>query len=142
VDTGAQFPYESNNKEEFHRQFFGPGSMVYVCENSSTKEVVGGFYLRANFSGRSNHIANAAYMMKDSHRGQGIGTLLIKASLQIAKDRGFLAMQFNMVLSQNISAIRLYQKLGFTIVGTIPRAVRNPDGSYQDGYVLYRELGK
>ncbi len=142
VDTGAQFPYESNSKEEFHRQFFGPGSMVHVCQNFSTKEIVGGFYLKPNYSGRSNHIANAAYMMKGVHRGQGIGTLLIKASLQIAKDRGFRAMQFNMVLSQNISAIRLYQKLGFNIVGTLPRAIRNPDGSYQDGYILHRELDK
>lgn len=140
VDTGAQFPYESNSKEEFHLQFFGPGSMVHVCQNSSTKEVVGGFYLKPNYSGRSNHIANAAYMMKGNCRGQGIGTLLIKASLEIAKEQGFRAMQFNMVLSQNISAIRLYQKLGFNIVGTLPRAVRNPDGSYQDGYVLHREL--
>lgn len=140
VDTGAQFPYESSSKEEFHRQFFGSESMVYVCQNSSTKEVVGGFYLKPNYSGRSNHIANAAYMMKGSCRGQGIGTLLIKASLQIAKERGFRAMQFNMVLSQNIAAIRLYRKLGFNIVGTLPRAIRNPDGSYQDGYVLHRAL--
>lgn len=49
-------------------------------------------------------------------------------------------MQFNMVLSQNVIAIKLYQKLGFNVIGTIPHAIRNPDGSYQDGYIMHRKL--
>lgn len=139
VDSGIEFPYESSSVQEFHRQFFAPGSEVYVCR-SVNGEVVGGFYLKANFSGRCHHIANAAYMIKSSHRGQGIGTLLVNASLEIAKNLGFQAMQFNMVLSQNFIALKLYQKLGFNIVGTIPNAIQNPDGSYQQGYILHREL--
>ena len=65
---------------------------------------------------------------------------MIKASLHFAKNRGFRAMQFNMVLSQNNRAIQLYQKLGFSIVGTIPDAIHHDDGSFQDGYVMYRNL--
>lgn len=139
VDSGAQFPYECNSIQEFYRQFFAPTSHVYVC-HSFTKEVIGGFYVRPNFSGRSNHIANAAYMLKSPYRGRGIGTLLVKASLGIAEDLGFQSMQFNMVLSQNITALKLYQKLGFNIIGTIPEAIRNPDGSYQEGHILHRKL--
>lgn len=139
VDSGVEFPYECSSVQEFHRQFFAPRSEVYVCR-SSDGQVIGGFYIKASFSGRCNHIANAAYMIKSSHRGQGIGTLLINASLEIAKHLGFQAMQFNMVLSQNLIAVKLYQKLGFNIVGTIPNAIRNPDGSYQQGYILHREL--
>lgn len=139
VDTGCQFPYESSSKDEFHAQFFAPTSQVYVCR-SSQGHVIGGFYLRPNYSGRSGHIANAAYMIKSTHRGLGIGTLLIKASLQIAKSLGFLAMQFNMVLSQNTNAIKLYEKLGFEIIGTIPNAIRNSDKSFQDGHTMYRRV--
>lgn len=141
VDSGSQFPYECSSMQEFHRQFFSSQSHVYVCR-SSTNEVIGSFYIRPNFSGRSSHIANAAYMIKEASRGKGIGTLLVKLSLHIAKDLGFHAMQFNMVLSQNMVAVKLYQKLGFTIIGTIPTAVRNPDESYQDGYIMYRQLNK
>jgi ribosomal protein S18 acetylase RimI-like enzyme len=79
-------------------------------------------------------------MVKNSHRGKGIGTLLLRASLEIAKNRGFQAMQFNMVLSENVIAVKLYDKLGFKRIGTIPQAIRNPDGSYQDGFILFRTL--
>lgn len=139
VDAGCQFPYESSSREEFHIQFFGPTSQVYVCR-SPQGHVIGGFYLKPNYSGRSGHIANAAYMIKSTHRGLGIGTLLIKASLHVARSLGFLAMQFNMVLSQNAGAIKLYEKLGFQIIGTIPNAIRNPDGSFLDGHTMYRRI--
>ena len=139
VDSGSQFPYECSSMDEFHRQFFTPQGKVYVCETSDGK-VIGGFYLKANYSGRSSHIANAAYMISSTYRGKGVGSLLIKASLHLAKAMGFHALQFNMVLSQNTLAVKLYQKLGFNIVGTIPEAVRNPDGSYQGGYVMHRKL--
>jgi DNA-binding MarR family transcriptional regulator/L-amino acid N-acyltransferase YncA len=139
VKSGSQFPYECSSIEEFQRQFFHPQGKVYVCR-SLAGEVIGGFYIRANYSGRSSHIANAAYMIRDIYRGQGIGSLIIKASLHLAKELGFQAMQFNMVLSKNAGAVKLYKKLGFSIVGTLPHAIRNPDGSYQDGYVMTRKL--
>ena len=104
------------------------------------EKVIGGFYIKPNYTDRSKHIANAAYMIEEAYRGKGIGTLLIKASLYIAKDLGFQAMQFNRVLSQNRGAVKLYQKLGFKTVGTIPEAVLNSDGTYQDGYIMYRSL--
>lgn len=139
VDSGSQFPYEGNSIEEFHRQFFTPQAHVYVCHSLDGK-VIGGFYLKANFSDRSSHIANAAYMIRKTYRGKGLGSLLIKASLHLAKDLGFQAMQFNRVLSQNTLAVKLYERLGFSIVGIIPQAVRNPFGNYQDGYVMHRKL--
>ncbi|HEY4831763.1 MAG TPA: bifunctional helix-turn-helix transcriptional regulator/GNAT family N-acetyltransferase [Waddliaceae bacterium] len=139
VDSGSQFPYECSSIEEFHRQFFIPQGQVYVC-HTLDGEVIGGFYLRSNSSGRSSHIANAAYMIRSTCRGKGVGSLLIKASLHFAKDLGFRAMQFNMVLSQNTLAVKLYQRLGFDIAGILPEAVRNIDGSYEDGYVMYRKL--
>lgn len=139
VNSGSQFPYECSSLEEFHRQFFIPKGQVYVC-HSLDGIVIGGFYLRANYSGRSSHIANAAYMIRHTYRGKGLGSLLIKASLHFAKDLGFQAMQFNMVLSQNALAIKLYERLGFSIVGVIPQAVRNPSGNFQDGYVMHRKI--
>lgn len=139
VDSGCQFPYECSSKQEFHRQFLHPESRVFTC-HSSTNELIGGYYIRSNFPGRSSHIANSAYMIKSAYRNRGIGSLLVKASLHMAKGFGFQAMQFNMVLSENIVATKLYQKLGFSLIGTVPEAIRNPSGSYQEGYIMYRKL--
>lgn len=136
VDAGNQFPFECNSVQEFYRRFLETKSHIYVCK-STDKEVVGGFYIKSNFPGRARHIANAGYMVKSSERGKGIGKLLVKASLEISKNLGFKAMQFNLVLSQNTVAVRLYKKLGFIVIGTIPQAIRNADGSYQDGCIMY-----
>jgi DNA-binding MarR family transcriptional regulator/RimJ/RimL family protein N-acetyltransferase len=131
--------YECSSIQEFHQQFFSPQGQTYVCR-SKEGTVIGGFFIRPNFSGKASHIANAAYMIQDAYRGKGIGSLLVKASLHLAKNLKFQAMQFNLVLSHNTVAIKLYEKLGFNIIGTVPEAVRNPDGSYQDGYIMHRKL--
>ena len=79
-------------------------------------------------------------MLHKNARGKGLGKLMVEASLALAKELGFQAIQFNLVLSQNQPAVSLYKKLGFEIIGTIPQAVRNNDGSYQPGYIMYKSL--
>ena len=61
-------------------------------------------------------------------------------SLERARERGFLAMQFNYVVSTNVRAVRLWQQLGFEIVGRLPLAFRRPDGGYVDALVMFRTL--
>jgi len=141
VESDSGFVYESSSIQEFHRQFLAPGYRCYVCR-SPEGEVIGGFSIAPSFTGRASHIANAKYMVKASHRGRGIGKQLVVASLEIAKQLGFEAMQFNLVLEQHEVARKLYDKLGFRIIGQIPSAVRNRDGTYQDGLIMFRELNK
>lgn len=141
VDCGCQFTNENGSLEEFRNQFFNPNSKVYVC-HTLDGTVIGGFYIKPNFGGRSRHVANAAYMIDAGYRGKGIGSQLVKVSLHFARELGYTSMQFNMVFSSNTQAIKLYQKFGFSIIGTIPEAIRNQDGSYQDGYIMHRKLNQ
>jgi len=60
--------------------------------------------------------------------------------LSEARRLGFRAMQFNFVVSTNESAIHLWQKLGFKIVGTLPGAFQHPQKGDVDVYVMYRSL--
>ena len=53
---------------------------------------------------------------------------------------GFLAMQFNLVVSTNERAVRLWKKLGFQIVGTLPKAFNHAQCGLVDAYVMYRFL--
>jgi len=49
-------------------------------------------------------------------------------------------MQFNFVVSTNERAVRLWQSLGFEIVGTLPGAFEHPSLGYVDAYVMFREV--
>ncbi|MEB3233307.1 MAG: GNAT family N-acetyltransferase, partial [Leptolyngbyaceae bacterium] len=73
-------------------------------------------------------------------RGQGIATLMGEYSQQEARRLGFRAMQFNCVVSTNEAAIHLWQKLGFTIVGTLPGAFHHQQHGFVDAFVMYKQL--
>ena len=57
-----------------------------------------------------------------------------------ARAAGFLAMQFNFVVSSNERAVRLWKFLGFGIVGRLPAAFRTPSGDYVDALVMFKPL--
>ncbi|MGI4748958.1 MAG: hypothetical protein ACRYGI_05430 [Janthinobacterium lividum] len=49
-------------------------------------------------------------------------------------------MQFNFVVSTNTRAVRLWQAMGFGIVGTLPSAFCHPTRGHVDAFVMYRTL--
>ena len=49
-------------------------------------------------------------------------------------------MQYNLVVSTNKGAVRLWQSHGFDIVATLPGAFRHPDLGFVDAHVMYRTL--
>lgn len=83
---------------------------------------------------------NCGYMVSSEARGKGFATVMCEHSQQIAKELGYKAMQFNFVASSNEGAIRLWTKLGFEIVGKLPRAFNHPAKSYVDALVMYKWL--
>ncbi|OUP03394.1 hypothetical protein B5F37_01315 [Drancourtella sp. An210] len=54
--------------------------------------------------------------------------------------RGFRVMQFNAVVSSNIHARHLYERVGFVPLGVIPGGFRMKDGHYEDICPYYRIL--
>jgi ribosomal protein S18 acetylase RimI-like enzyme len=49
-------------------------------------------------------------------------------------------MQFNFVVSTNERAIRLWESLGFKIVGRLPLAFKHPTHGYVDALVMFQPL--
>ncbi|UTV30540.1 GNAT family N-acetyltransferase [Photobacterium atrarenae] len=103
-------------------------------------QVLGSYYIRANGMGPSNHICNCGYMVTEAAQGKGIARQLCEHSQQIAIELGFEAMQFNSVVSTNTVAVKLWQKLGYQIIGTIPRAYRHKQLGYVDSYIMHKQL--
>jgi ribosomal protein S18 acetylase RimI-like enzyme len=72
--------------------------------------------------------------------GRGVARRMCEHSLEHARARGYRAMQFNFVVSTNERAVRLWQSLGFEIVGRLPAAFKHPSAGYVDAFVMYRQL--
>lgn len=104
------------------------------------RKIVGTYILRPNQSGPGSHVANAGFMVARDSEGLGVGRKMAEHCLSEAQRMGFHAMQFNFVVSTNTRAIDLWKRLGFEIVGTLPRAFRHPEKGYVDVYVMFRSL--
>ena len=86
------------------------------------------------------HVANAGYVVAEPCRRQGIGSRLCQHSLQVARQLGFRAMQFNLVVSTNTAGLRCWQRNGFQVVGTLPGAFRHKRLGYVDALVMIQSL--
>ncbi len=118
--------------------WFGPGVSSFVA--ISDEEITGMYKLVANYRDLGSHVANASFMVSPQAQGKGIGRAMGLRALEEAKARGFLAMQFNFVVSTNTSAVSLWKSLGFEIVGTLPKVFRHRQMGLVDAYVMYRFL--
>jgi ribosomal protein S18 acetylase RimI-like enzyme len=114
------------------------GVRAYVAAMDG--RIVGTYILKANQPGLGSHVANAGYMVKRDAQGLGVGRAMCEHSLDEARRQGFLAMQFNMVVSTNEGAVALWKKLGFTIVGTLPKAFRHKKLGLVDAFIMHRFL--
>jgi ribosomal protein S18 acetylase RimI-like enzyme len=117
--------------------WFTPGHNVFVAEDDT---IIGTYYLRANQCGAGAHVANCGYMVAPGVRGRGVGRLMCEHSLARAREHGFLAMQFNFVVSTNESAVQLWHACGFSVVGRLPGAFQHPTRGYVDALVMFRNL--
>lgn len=130
-------PRDMTRAEAFD-YWFGPAHEVYVAVDGS--DVVGTYFLQANQRGGGAHVANCGYVTSPSATGRGIARAMCAHSLAHARETGFRAMQFNFVVSTNERAVRLWQSLGFEIVGRLPGAFEHPRHGFVDAFVMYRQL--
>ena len=139
VEDGVAFPQTEPLTLEEGTAFFAEQTLTAVAVDEAG-EVLGMYILHPNNIGRCGHIANASYAVAPHARGRGVGEALVRDSLKQAKAHGFTVMQFNAVVATNTRALRLYEKVGFTRLGVIPKGFRLPDGTYADIVPQYIEL--
>ena len=133
VERREGFPHSPPLSDADFEASWGATVAAVVAARAGT-EVVGAYYLRPNSVGRAAHIANGGYMVAPPWRCRGVGRMLVEHSLVRARALSFDAMQFNLVFESN-PARRLYEDLGFQVVGRIPRAVEG-----EDALVYWRSL--
>lgn len=107
--------------------------------------VVGFYYIKPNYPGRSSHICNAGFVVPPSQRNGGYGRVLARSFLYYAPRLGYRASVFNLVYVNNVASVRIWESLGFVKAGLIPEAGRlkrtdGPGEKYVDALVFYKRF--
>jgi len=79
-------------------------------------------------------------MVASTAQGRGVGRALVEDALTWARAAGFRAMQFNAVAETNVAAVRLYDSVGFSIVGTVPEAFNHPERGLVGLHIMHLKL--
>jgi ribosomal protein S18 acetylase RimI-like enzyme len=138
-DTYAFAP--ESTQADIHKAWIELPQATYVAVSDSG-EIAGTYILKPNQPGLGAHVCNCGYVVAQHARGQGIAAQMCEHSQDEARAMGFRAMQFNLVVATNEGAVRLWQRLGFAIVGTLPGAFHHRSKGYVDAYVMYKLLEK
>ena len=139
IAAGDSFTLSPDSKrEEMLTDWCSVEKQTYVA--FSENKIVATFYIKPNQPGLGSHVANGSYMVAPEARRTGIGRKIGEFSIAEAKRLGYHAMQFNFVVKSNEKAVRLWQSLGFEIIGEIQEAFRHIENGLTNALIMYRKL--
>jgi ribosomal protein S18 acetylase RimI-like enzyme len=137
--AGETYPQAMDTSEAEARDYWmNPPLASYVAVKDGA--VLGVFYIKPNQPTLGAHVCNCGYAVSPSARGQGVGGLMCEWSQVEARRLGYLAMQYNLVVSTNEVAVALWQRHGFEIVGRLTKAFRHKRLGLVDAFVMYKAL--
>ena len=129
------FSPDTTKEEAYHLWMEMPLATYVAIKND---QIVGTYFIKPNQPSLGAHVCNVGYVTANKARRKGIGRSMCEHSLEVAKTYGFKAMQYNFVVSTNHSAIELWKKCGFNIVGTLHNAFNHRNVGLVDAYVMYQ----
>ena len=140
IEGGDAFSFSpSSGEDEIYTAWVQVPQATYIAE-SAAGTVVGTYYIKPNQPGLGSHVCNCGYAAAREARNGGIAGRLCEHSQSEALRLEYRAMQFNFVVVTNTGAVRLWQKLGFSIVGTLPEIFRHLRLGYVNAYVMHKHL--
>lgn len=137
IDEGESWPFEKPLSDEaFRNYFFAHTALVARTDEG---DIIGAFYCKPNFPGRCSCYCNGGFLTHPDHRRRGVAQFMAVTYLRVAKDLGFRAAFFNLVFASNVASVRLWEKLGFTRIATLPKVASLCSGE-SDAYQYYYDL--
>ena len=115
-----------------------PPGLTVVAHDGD--HVLGSAKAGPNRPGRGSHVATASFMVDPAQRGRGVGRALGEHVVGWARSAGYHAMQFNAVVETNTGAVRLWQSLGFEVIGTAPEAFDHRERGLVGLHVMHLRL--
>jgi L-amino acid N-acyltransferase YncA len=140
VRAGETYAYPLDLTSEQARSLWTmqPPGQTVVLEGDG--RILGSATMGPNRPGRGRHVGTASFMVSPEARGRGVGRELGEYVVRWHRDAGFHGIQFNAVVATNTGAVRLWQSLGFEIVGTVPDAFDSRAHGLVGLHVMYLQL--
>ncbi|NYE35480.1 L-amino acid N-acyltransferase YncA [Nocardioides cavernae] len=139
VEAGETYAYPLGATSEEARGLWFDGSRVVVLVDGDGR-VLGSAKMGPNRPGRGSHVGTASFMVDAAARGRGVGRMLGEEMVAWHREQGFAGIQFNAVVETNTAAVRLWQDLGFEIVGTVPHAFDSATHGRVGLHVMHLDL--
>ena len=117
-------------------QYIGKGTALTALYK---KEPCGAGNLYIQPIEKLKHQCLFVVIVDQKYRGQGIGTLLIRALERRAKER-FKVEILHLEVYEGNTAIRLYERLGFVYYGEHPNFLKDPHGNYLSKILMQKRL--
>jgi ribosomal protein S18 acetylase RimI-like enzyme len=138
--AGDSYAIPVDVTEQEARVYWVEAASATFVASDAERDVIGSYFIRPNQRGPGSHVCNCGYVVAPAARGQGVARGMCEHSQDIARRMGFRAMQFNLVVSTNQTAVRLWERLGFAVAGTLPGAFRHPAQGFVDAHVMFKTL--
>jgi len=97
--------------EEAYNVWIATPAATFVAVDSHDN-ILGTYYIKPNQPALGAHVCNCGYIVAENARNKGLASLMCDHSLDQAVSMGFLAMQYNLVVSTNENAVHLWKKKG------------------------------
>lgn len=132
----TQLPFPS--LETWRKRLAEPPEGIFGLVACIDGEVVGHLNIHTHpNSPRRRHVGAIGMAVRDDWQGQGAGTALMRAAVDLADNwLNLLRLELE-VYTDNEPAVRLYKRFGFAIEGMLARYVFR-DGEYVDVYTMAR----
>lgn len=140
VDSGETYALPRGMRDAEAQDFWTGPANAHVVTIRDRSTMLGSAKMGPNRPAQGSHVGTASFMVASAARGRGVGRALGEYVVDWHRREGYRAIQFNAVVSTNTAAVRLWQSLGFEIVGTVPAAFRRPSGEYADLHVMHLDL--
>jgi len=138
--AGETYAFSTDiTEQEAYNVWVAVPSATFVAVNE-INNVVGTYYIKPNQPALGAHVCNCGYIVDENARGKGVASEMCEHSQREAIGRGFRAMQYNLVVSTNEGAVRLWKKHGFHVIGILPKAYRHSKLGFVDAFVMYKEF--
>lgn len=138
--AGESYPIAMDVSEQSARNYWFSDDKTVFAASDENGIVRGTYYIRPNSDGLGAHICNCGYIVDPACRGRGIASQMCGHSQVYGGEAGYRGMQYNLVVGTNETAVRLWQKHGFEIIGTVPGAFARRGTDYVDAHIMFKSL--